>query len=522
MSEFSLPTLDEVTTLTGDLWNGATDWVIGALDRGANWVSQNLLGEQMRARMHEFYLGSMAEAPVLSWVAGIGLAIVALLIVRLLFFRTKNAASASLKVATRLPRFYGYFAIAALVVSLGVWSSVAPLASAALAPGIVSPEGSRKTVEHLEGGIIRTIHVREGDKVTVGQPLLTLEDVQAKAQFTQLRKRYAHLLAMEVRLIAERLGKADLVFPEELTRAEDGEAENAIAAQQALFNSHRATRQGRTRIMQKRILQLEEQNSGLSEVLAAEQRQIGFIEEEIASVQKLLDDGLERRPRLLALQRKQAELEASQAANRARISENDQKVGETEIQILTMREQEMEDANNELADVQRQLAELRTQLPSREDVLIRTVVRAPTAGTVMNIRPTTESGVINSGEPILEIVPDETILVIDAKVRPSDIDRIHNGMQARVVLTAYKQRNLPLIHGTLRSVSADRLVEERTGEPYFLAKIDVSEGDLKRLDSVRLLAGMPAEVMLLDKEQTFLEYLLSPLSQSLNRSFRED
>lgn len=154
--------------------------------------------------------------------------------------------------------------------------------------------------------------------------------------------------------------------------------------------------------------------------------------------------------------------------------------------------------------------------------MYRKVVRAPLSGIVMNVRPTTECGVIRPGEPILEIVPQETKLVVDAKVRPNDIDRVHEGMEARVLLTAYRQRNLPTIHGTLRSVSADRLIEDRTGEPYYLAKIDVNENDLAKLDALRMVPGMSAQVMLVDGQQTFFEYVVGPLVGSFNRSFLEN
>lgn len=426
-----------------------------------------------------------------------------------------------LKRLTHGPKLLGIAAILGLVSFVGGWSALAPLASATMAPGVVSPEGSRKTVEHLEGGIVRSIHVREGDSVDAGAPLVTLEDVQARAHLAQLRKRYTHLVAIEARLIAEQTGMDTVLFPEELLSADDVETDLAMTSQLDLFLSKRAAHAGRTRVLDKRIEQLNVQNQGLADVLSAQDRQIDLIEQEVSSVQELLDNGLERLPRLLALKRAQADLEARQATNRARIAENEERIGETELHLLSLTEQIVENASDELAETQRILGEIRSQLPSREDILLRTVVRAPLSGTVMNIQPTTETGVIRPGAPILEIVPAETQLVVDAKVRPSDIDRVRSGMEARVVLTAYRQRNLPLIHGTLRSISADRLVEDRTGEAYYLAKIDVDKGDLARMESVRLVPGMPAEVMLLDKEQTFFEYLISPLTQSFDRSFRE-
>lgn len=464
-----------------------------------------------------------AEQRVVVAVALVVLGGVALIGVLLLVRRGQSRATGSpLTDLTRRPRRFGYGAAIVLVAFFGGWSVVAPLASAALAPGVVSPDGNRKTVEHLEGGIVRTIHVREGDQVEAGAPLVTLEDIQARARYEELRERYLHLLAMEARLIAQRSGAEEIDFAEELLRASDAGARRAVAAQRELLESQRATQQGQERILRQRVRQLDEQNAGLDEVISAQNRQIALIEEEIGGVQQLYDKGLAQYPRLLALKRAQADLEAERATNRARIAENAQRIGETEIQLLTLREQVIEQANDELTGVQRQLAEIRSQMPSRADILQRTVIRAPIDGTVMNVQATTETGVVRPGEPVLEIVPREARLIIDAQVRPSDIDRVHPGMEARVLLTAYKQRSLPLIHGIVRSVSADRLVEDRTGDPYFLAKVEVQAEDLADLENVRLMPGMPADVMILDKEQTFIDYLFSPILRSMNRSFRED
>lgn len=464
-----------------------------------------------------------AEQRLVVAVALIVLGGAALIGVLLLVRRGQSRATgSSLTDLTRQPRRFGYAAAIVLLAFFGGWSVLAPLSSAALAPGVVSPDGSRKTVEHLEGGIIRFIHVREGDTVTAGAPLVTLQDIQARARYEELRERYLYLLAKEARLIAERSGSGEIDFPELLLRATDAGAQRAIAAQRELLGSRRATQRGREKILRQRVRQLDEQNIGLDQVIAAQERQIALIAEEIANVQQLFDKGLAQYPRLLALKRAEADLDAERASNRARIAENAQRIGEAEIQLLTLREQVIEQANDELTEVQRQLAEIRSQMPSREDILDRTVLRAPITGTVMNIHATTETGVVRPGEPVLEIVPSAAGLIIDAQVRPSDIDRVRPGMEARVLLTAYKQRSLPLIHGILRSVSADRLVEDRTGEPYFLAKVEVKPEDLAGLEDVRLIPGMPVEVMIVNDEQTFIDYLVSPILQSMNRSFREN
>jgi HlyD family type I secretion membrane fusion protein len=212
---------------------------------------------------------------------------------------------------------------------------------------------------------------------------------------------------------------------------------------------------------------------------------------------------------------------AQRAANRAQIAQNRQVIGETQMQLLALRDQVAETVSEDLSKVRGELAELTSQLASRDDVLARTVIAAPIAGTVMHVRVTTVSGIVKAGETILEIVPQTSKLVIDAQLRPIDIDTVFPGMPARVLLTAYRQRNLPQIHGVLRSVSADSLTDDRSGHSYFLAKVEVDRASLEALGDIRMLPGMPAEIMLLSGEQTLLDYIASPITASLDHSFRE-
>ena len=426
-----------------------------------------------------------------------------------------------LKRLTRWPRMLGHVAALTLFAGFVTWSSIVPLASAALAPGVVSPDGYRKTVQHLEGGIIHGILVEEGDEVEAGQVLVTLNDIQARALYLELQERLVYFLAIEARLLAEQNGAEDIVFPPMPSDLDDAAARQAMEGQRNLLNSRQATMTGREQILAQRVKQLEEENKGIRQMIASQKMEISLIDREIAGVQELYEKGLERLPRLLALQRAKAEIQGSRAGNRAQIARNEQRIGETEIQLLTMREQQREKVNEELASVRTALAELRSQVSSRADVLDRTLITAPISGTVMNLQVTTEAGVIGSGQPILDIVPQQGKLIIDAQIKPTDIDNVEPGMKARVLLTAYRQRNLPQIFGVLRSVSADRLIEDHSGEAYFLAKVEVDAENLVKLKDVRMIAGMPAEVMILKRERTFFDYLLEPLKDSLDKSFRE-
>ncbi len=456
----------------------------------------------------------------------VGLACLALLGVFFLLLTkrvrtTRCDPDARLPDVTRRPRWLGYAALAIFVAAFTGWSVVVPLASAALAPGVVSPDGNRKTVQHLEGGIIHSILVREGDVVAAGQALVILDDTQARARLNQLQAQLSHHLATEARLMAEQTGADEIAFPPALRTASNDAATLAMRDQRHLFLSRRATAEGRGRILGQRIKQLQAEIKGIKQVIAAQQRQHALIDREIVGVQKLFDKGLGRLERLLALQRGKADIQASIATSRAQIARNKQQIGETELQILSLREQERERVNEELTNLRTALAELRSQIAARRDVFARTTINAPISGTVMQLRITTESGVVGAGEAILDIVPDKAGMIIDARVKPTDIEHIHPGMRANVLLTAYRQRNLPKIHGVLRSISADRLVEDRSGEAYFLAKVEIDPTELAKLEDVRLIPGMPADVMLLNRERSLWDYIFEPIVLSLDKGFRE-
>lgn len=434
----------------------------------------------------------------------------------------QDTSAQRLSKAVRLPKLIGYTAILLFFGGFGTWAAHATLASAAVAPGLVSPDGNRKTVEHLEGGIVRDILVREGDQVHAGQVLLILEDIRARAELAELQERFVHLISLEARLLAE-LSDAVTIEPLSLDGFDTELFGPAFKAQQRLFESRKATLQGKEKIIAQRILQLEAEIDGLREVIAAENEQLALIGQEVEGVETLYEKGLSPLPKLLALKRAQAKLRAERAADIAGIARHEQSIGEAHIQLLTMREQRREQIAEELSEVRTELAAVRSQLPSRQDVLTRTVVTAPLDGTVMNVQVTTATGVVEPGDPLLDLVPDDAQLVIDAHVKPTDLDTVRSGQSARVLFTAYGQRNLPQVFGTLRSISADRLINEHTGEPYFLAKVEVDPVELERIaPEIKLSPGMPADVMILTGERTLLDYLIRPFIESMTKSFREN
>ena len=405
----------------------------------------------------------------------------------------------------------------------GGWAAMAPLAGAAIAPGVISPEGSRQTVQHLEGGIIREILARDGDVVAKGQPLVVLEGVGARAEVGRLEERLRTLAAEEARLRAERADAGQIRFDHPILSDAEAPAVAAVRAAQAnFFETRRAAEANRAAIQGQRIDQLERQIAGQQRQLASNRRQRELIEEETSDVDQLYRRGLERKARLLALQREDAALLGEEGELQAAIAQAHEAIGETRLEIVDIRMQRIEQVDEQLADVQMQRGEAEEELAAADDTLRRTAITAPVTGTVLNLRFKTTGGVIGPGEPVLDLVPLKDELVIEAEVRPADIDEVAKGQRAHVMFPSLPQRRLLRIEGLVESVSADALTDEQTGQTSYKAKVKVDRGDFARAaPGVELTPGMPAEVFIATTERTLLAYLLQPIHEILAHTFRE-
>ncbi|MCU0837667.1 MAG: HlyD family type I secretion periplasmic adaptor subunit [Rhodospirillales bacterium] len=420
--------------------------------------------------------------------------------------------------------FWAGIAIVALFFGAGgVWATTAPMSGAIIAHGVVSPEGSRRTVQHLEGGIIREFQVKEGSAVKAGDPLLVLADVNAQAEVGTLMTRLRTVAATEARLSAERFGAKQPVFAHpSLADLADGEVRAAIEQQINAFETRRDADQNRTDILTQRIAQLDQQTIGAQRQIEGIRRQLVLIREEIVAKQDLFEKGYETKPRLLALQREEAQLVGNEGELLSRIARNHEAIGETKLQINSMLTQRREEIDRELAEAQAKRSELEAQIEASLDKLSRTNIVAPVDGTVISLHFKTVGGVVRPGEPILDIVPIEDDLIIDARIRPLDIDDVRVSAEATVMFPSYPQRQMIRVPATVQRMSADVLTDSRTGEPYFNAKIVVDRGKLKELDPfIELTPGLPAEVYISTVERTFFEYIMQPFLFAVERAFRE-
>ncbi len=431
--------------------------------------------------------------------------------------------AATLALSTRAPRRMGLMLVFVFLGGFLAWGLTVPIAGGAIAPGVISPDGNRRTVQHLEGGIIAQLRVRDGDKVTAGQPLILLETLQARAVYNSLLSQYQTLLVMQARLEAEQNGWPEMRLPPEIEAAvANPELARLIAAQRSIFATRRKAQEMRTVILRLRIEQSQQQIGAFEAQVRSASDQLALIADELRGKEQLLRSGLVPRPEVLRLQRNQAELLGRHGEYLGTIARTRQVIGETEMQIISLEAERLDKVSEQIDKVRVELAGVTERLEASRDVLARTAVLAPITGTVINLRFKTVEGVIRPGEAILDIVPDEEKLLIDARVAPIDIDVVHQGLAAQVRLTAYSSRGLPRIEGIVRSVSADSLQDPGTNQLYYLARVEVERGTLEQLGpNIVLVPGMPAEVLIVRRERTMVRYLIEPFRDAFRRSFRE-
>ncbi|WP_346657980.1 HlyD family type I secretion periplasmic adaptor subunit [Bradyrhizobium sp. 157] len=411
-----------------------------------------------------------------------------------------------------------------LVVGLGAWSTYAPLESAAVAVGTVESESSRKTIQHLEGGIIREILVADGDVVHAGQTLILLEDTKARAEAQSLQGQLWEATAREARLKAEQRGEERVSFPARLEMAQmaSPSVADVLAGQQAIFETRRQVFQSQAAVNREKRSQVEKEIEGLRAQESAAARRIDIVREEAATVATLVSKGLERRPRLLNLEREIADIEGRRGEIVAQISRAGQVINESEAVLLKLEHDRQNEIAQSLREVQNQIFQIWERLRAADDQLSRTAVKAPEDGVVTDLRIHTTGGVIGAGAPLMDLVPRQDRLIVIARVRPEDIDVVRPGLSADVNLLPYNQRQVPRLHGTVMHVSADRLVDKRTDQSYYATKIRVQDPAGAGVDGFQIIPGMPAQVFIKTGRGTVALYALRPLLDSFHGAFRED
>ncbi len=402
------------------------------------------------------------------------------------------------------------------------WAAFAPLNGAVVANGFVKVEGNRKTIQHLEGGIIKELRVSEGARVVANDVVLALDDTQAQAEVEIYAKQYLVLRCTEERLRAEAANAPALRYPSEFAdRQSEPDLNKIWRAQVAQFKARRVALNGQRRIIDEKIAQLKAQIVGSEAQMRGLAAQWDSLRRERDSLLPLLEKGLIAKPRVLQLERSASGLEGQIGETGGTVARARQAIAEQVQQAAQLDHERASEIARELKDTQTQLVEINPKLMQARVVLERTVVRSPYNGRVVSLNVFSIGGVIGRGEKLMDVVPDREAMIIEAQIGVDEITDVHPDMPVEVHLTAYKQRSVPIVKGEVVQVSADRLSDTKTGSAYYVAQIRLLEGELPKVPHVRLYPGMPATIIIPTVERTALSYLMNPLSASFTRAFRQ-
>ena len=418
--------------------------------------------------------------------------------------------------------FAGLFTVVVLIGGLIAWSTTARIDGAVIAPGTVVVESNRKAVQHLEGGVIGEILVREGDRVETGQVLIRLDKTIEQSNLAVIVDQMHELKARRARLRAEIDGSDEIAFDADLTALTEMPTVRAVMnGQKELFEARRSTREGQRGILEQRIANFRDQIKGLKEQHAARSRQIDLVRDELKGVEKLNKKGLAPLTRVLELKRQLSQIEAQRAEHTTDIARASNSIGEVKLQMIQVDRDLRETANTELRDIQARIQGLVERRVGAEARLARVEITAPQAGTVLALKAHTVGGVVQAGETIMEIVPGDDKLVLQAQVLPQDVNKVQAGQKSRIRLTAFDQQVTPEVFGTLVNVSADKLEDRRGTASYYVARIAIDDAELAKLENVELVPGMPAEIFIQTGERIAISYLLKPLLGNFERAFKD-
>ncbi len=408
----------------------------------------------------------------------------------------------------------------AVVVAFGAaWSATAPLSGAVVAPAQVKVELNRKTVQHQEGGIVREILVRDGQKVRAGEPLVVVANVRSDAELSLLQDQLRAELTRRARAAAEAALEPRFAVVADL--ADKPEAAEHLARERALFVARRRTLDEQIGSLHAQIREGHAQVAALETQIQAGEISARLSAEELEINDKLAKQGFVQRTRLLALERSAADYRSRIGEARSDLAAARQRIGELQARIAQARNQYQQHAADELKDTSVKVRELEERLRPSQDQVERQLVRSPVDGEVMGMRVSAVGEAIGPREPILDVVPLREQLVVEARIRPVDIDYVRKDSPAEVRLTAFDARTTPLLPGKVVFVSADRVTKPESGESWFVATVAVDAAALRDRPEIRLQAGMPAELYVTTSERTLLEYLARPLGLFASRGMRE-
>lgn len=429
----------------------------------------------------------------------------------------------SVQSETRWIAVAGYGAIAVLVGCFGYWAATAPISGAAVAPGTIAAAGRNILIQHLEGGIIKDILTEEGDHVQVGQELIVLDSTAAKTQVNRLNKQFISLSATMQRLAAERDGMKSLRFDGGIeTGLGDATLIHLVSEQKKEFDARFARFRSEQGILHQRVSTLQETLIGVGAQERAIASQLLIVEDELRRKKSLVDQGLTNRFEYSQIQRNQADLVGQAGSIASQLASTRSQIIEAMEQIERGKSQRVEQAVSELSDTRTSLADVEEQFFAAKEILRRTTVLSPADGIVVSAVYNSKGSVIAPGEKLMEILPTSSQVIVEARLSPQDIDAVHVGQVARLRLSALNTRLTPEVEGTVTGVSADRLIDETTKQPYYRARLKITNDLPHNVTAEQLYPGMPVEALINTGDRTFFEYLVRPILDSFQRAFVEE
>jgi len=419
------------------------------------------------------------------------------------------------------PALWGAIAILAFVAMFLAWGYAAPLSSAAIAEGSLQVQAQRQSVEHPYGGVISRLLVTEGQYVERGEILIELDGTEARAKLDIANAEVVALLAEQARLICERDDKGPTcleTFAEE-NRSRPGLAE-AVANERAVMLARAQQYEAEKGMLTSKVGQLKEKVSGLTAQVEGLSKQSQSLDEEIAGAKRLLVSGFTPKTRVLELERAAAQNLADIGSRTSDIASAKQAIAEAELGVAKLDREWISEITNQIRDNQSALAEALPKLQAAQDVMNRTVIRAPVNGSIVGLSVFTEGGVIQAGARLMDVVPDDNPMIVEARLPLSDINYLEPGLPADVRLIGVPRHDRPQLRGEIISVSADKITDSTSGASYFAVRAKLNPEDVENA-KIRLQPGMPAEVVVTTKPRTLASYLLGPLLDEIGHAFRE-
>lgn len=412
----------------------------------------------------------------------------------------------------------GLAMLSAFALFMVAWSLTADISGAVVAQGVIIPEGKRKTVQHQTGGTVTAIHVREGDRVSAGQVLLQLDEVQLQASFNVVLNQYNAALAQEARLLAEQQALDAVPNP---FAPNDVKGQAALDQEIRVFNARLATYLGEQAILRDRMRQLEQEVSGHQNLRQANDRQLKLITQELEGLRELSAKGYTPRNKVLEVERRSAAIEGDIGFRTSEIARANQRMAETRNEMAQVQKRRDDEVSKDLRQVQVSINDLEPKLVAAREALRHAAITSPIDGYVINLSMVTIGGVVEPGKPIMDLIPTDGGAVAEVQLSPRDIDDMRVGLEGEVHLSGYSAVNAEPMHATVSVVSADRSTDPRTGESFYVAQLRIPAGEVAKVSPIRVIPGMPVEAIVPTQARTLFGYITDPLRQRFRRALRE-